>query len=66
MLRDFIEAMRRHAPDPEASDDFADQWFLDVVVPEYRLTDARVSEAEGVDPDAMVLQLERDQAIARF
>ena len=41
VLQDFLAAMRPFAPDPAAYDAFAQQWFLQVVVPEYRLTGAR-------------------------
>jgi ABC-2 type transport system permease protein len=41
VLEDFIAAMRKFAPDPAAYDAFVNQWFLQVVLPEYRLSDAR-------------------------
>lgn len=41
-LPDFIDSMRPFAPDVEQFDRFVEQWFYDVVVPEYRLSDARV------------------------
>ena len=133
VLQDFVRVLRPHAPDPDAYDDFVDQWFFDVVVPEFRLSDAEVDAIDGawvvtatienkgtsrmpveiaaarderfdddgapnpeyrearapatlgagervdlrivcdfepdrilVDPDAMLLQLERDKAIVRF
>ena len=33
--------MRPHAPDAQRFDRFVEQWFFDVVVPEFRLHDAR-------------------------
>ncbi len=43
--------MRPFAPDSSSYDDFAEQWFLQVVVPEYRLSDAKRVEPAG-DPAA--------------
>lgn len=40
VLQDFVAAMRPYAADPAAYDDFTRQWFFEVVVPEYVLTDA--------------------------
>jgi hypothetical protein len=42
VLQDFTAAMRPFAPDPAAYDAFVQQWFHRVVVPEYRLSDARL------------------------
>ena len=39
VLQDLLESLRPHAADPTAFDAFARQWFFDVVVPEYQLTD---------------------------
>jgi ABC-2 type transport system permease protein len=44
VLQDFVATMRRFAPDPVAYDAFVRQWFFEVVVPEYRLSDARREE----------------------
>lgn len=41
VLQDFLASMRPFAPDSTNYDDFARQWFYEVVVPEYRLTDAK-------------------------
>ncbi len=41
VLQDFLAVMRRHAADPAAFDAFARQWFHQVVVPEYRVSDPR-------------------------
>jgi ABC-2 type transport system permease protein len=37
VLQDFLAVMREHAEDPQAFDEFTSQWFLEVVMPEYRL-----------------------------
>jgi len=44
VLQDFLRHMRPYAPDPEAFDAFADQWFHDVVVPEYRFSEVEKTE----------------------
>jgi ABC-2 type transport system permease protein len=41
VLQDFTAAMRPFAPDTASYDDFVRQWFHEVVVPEYQLTDAK-------------------------
>ncbi|MBZ0268223.1 hypothetical protein K8I85_08705, partial [bacterium] len=45
VLEDFVAVMQEHAPDRDAFDAFTAQWFLDVVVPEYRLSGAAKREA---------------------
>jgi ABC-2 type transport system permease protein len=45
VLQDFTEAMRRFAPDKTAYDAFVKQWFFEVVVPEYKLSDEKRTEA---------------------
>jgi aminopeptidase N len=47
VLQDFVAVMREHAPDAAAYDAFTEQWFFDVVVPEFRLAAARKEEAAG-------------------
>ena len=47
VLQDFTAAMRPFAADPAAYDDFVQQWFHQVVVPEYRLSDARMAAGPG-------------------
>jgi ABC-2 type transport system permease protein len=47
VLQDFTASMRPFAPDREAYDAFVQQWFHQVVVPEYRLSDARAVAAPG-------------------
>jgi ABC-2 type transport system permease protein len=49
VLQDFTAAMRPFAPDPAAYDDFVKQWFHQVVVPEYRLSDARKVAMPGAN-----------------
>jgi hypothetical protein len=44
VLQDFVATMRRFAPDPTAYDAFVKQWFFEVAVPEYKLSDARRDE----------------------
>lgn len=41
VLQDFTASLRPFAADPAAYDAFVKQWFHQVVVPEYRLRDAR-------------------------
>jgi hypothetical protein len=41
VLQDFEAHMRGYAPDPVAYDDFVRQWIDTVVVPEYRVHDAK-------------------------
>jgi ABC-type transport system involved in multi-copper enzyme maturation permease subunit len=41
VLQDFLAVMRRFAGDSAAFDAFARQWFHEVVLPEYRLSDPR-------------------------
>ncbi|HEX9940792.1 MAG TPA: ABC transporter permease subunit [Thermoanaerobaculia bacterium] len=50
VLQDFTAAMRPFAPDPAAYDAFVQQWFHQVVVPEYRLSDARLAGGAGGEP----------------
>ncbi len=45
VLQDFVRHMRAYAPDAAAYDAFVDQWFFQVVVPEFRLEVEDVSEA---------------------
>ncbi|MEM1041814.1 MAG: ABC transporter permease subunit [Bacteroidota bacterium] len=42
-LHDFIETLRPFAPDSAAYQDFVDQWFFEVVLPEYQLSDVEVA-----------------------
>ena len=47
VLHDFVVHMRSYAPDTASYDDFARQWFDTVVVPEYRVHDAKTVAAAG-------------------
>lgn len=47
VLQDFTAALRPFAPDPEAYDAFVRQWFHEVVVPEYRLSDAKADQDQA-------------------
>jgi hypothetical protein len=45
VLQDYVRVMREHAEDVEAYDAFVKQWFFEVVVPEYRISDVQLVEA---------------------
>jgi hypothetical protein len=47
VLHDFVVHMRKYATDTASYDDFVRQWFDTVVVPEYRVHDAKVVAAPG-------------------
>lgn len=47
VLHDFVVHMRRYASDSASYDDFVRQWFDTVVVPEYRVHDAKTVAAPG-------------------
>ena len=48
VIQDMLAVLRDFAPDTAAFDDFAAQWFHDVVVPEYEFSDVtKVQEGEG-------------------
>ncbi len=47
LLQDFVATMRPFAPDAAAFNEFVHAWFFDVVLPEYRLTDATAASAES-------------------
>jgi ABC-type transport system involved in multi-copper enzyme maturation permease subunit len=47
VLHDFVVHMRRYAADTASYDDFARQWFDTVVVPEYRVHNAKTVAAPG-------------------
>jgi hypothetical protein len=49
VLQDFTTVMRRFSPDKAAYDAFVKQWFFEVVVPEYRLSDAVQNESGDKD-----------------
>jgi ABC-type transport system involved in multi-copper enzyme maturation permease subunit len=39
VLQDYLAVMREHAPDPAAFDAYVKQWFYEVVVPQYLVSD---------------------------
>lgn len=45
VLPDYLAIMRRHAADTTAFDAFVQQWFHEVVVPQYLVSDARVASS---------------------
>lgn len=47
VLQDFIAVMREHAQDKTSFDEFVQQWFFRVVLPEYRLADAKKTAQDG-------------------
>lgn len=47
VLQDFVRVMREHSADPAAFDAFVKQWFFEVVVPEYKLHDAKRTRTPG-------------------
>lgn len=49
VLQDFTASLRPFAADPAAYDAFVKQWFHEVVVPEYRLSDARAVHDPGAE-----------------
>jgi ABC-2 type transport system permease protein len=58
VLQDFIAVMRRFASDKPAFDAFVKQWFFDVVVPEYRLSDAQINPVNGKDASDVSVHVE--------
>ncbi|MGI9516157.1 MAG: M1 family aminopeptidase, partial [Pirellulaceae bacterium] len=42
VLQDFVNHMRPYARDEQAYNDFVEQWFFDVVVPQYQFSDVRL------------------------
>jgi hypothetical protein len=47
VLQDFVATMREFATDAPAFDAFTKQWFEQVVMPEYKLSDARSQAQDG-------------------
>jgi ABC-2 type transport system permease protein len=47
VLQDFVATLREFADDPAAYDAFTKQWFFEVVVPEYRLSEAKKQKLEA-------------------
>lgn len=53
VLQDFLATMRPFAADPAAYDAFAQQWFHEVVIPQYELSGARKAK-KGAGWDVVV------------
>jgi hypothetical protein len=53
LLQDLLVVMRRHATDLPAFDAFARQWFEQVVLPEFKLWDLKVTKP---DPETWVVE----------
>ena len=47
VIQDMLAVLRDFAPDTAAFDAFAEQWFFDVVVPEYRFSDVTRTREGG-------------------
>jgi len=47
VLQDFVAAMRPFAPDSTAYEEFVEQWFFSVVMPDYRLSEATRARADA-------------------
>ncbi len=47
VLEDFVAVMREHAVDAEAFEPFVEQWFFDVVVPQYRFGEPTITPEGG-------------------
>lgn len=56
LLQNFVEFMRKFATDKPAYDAFTKQWFYEVVVPEYRLSDG-LREVSSNSPEEWVVKL---------
>jgi hypothetical protein len=49
VLQDFVATLREFADDKAGYDDFAQQWFFSVVMPEYRLSEGSRRRLDGGD-----------------
>jgi hypothetical protein len=47
VIQDMLAVLRDFAPDTTAFDAFAEQWFFDVVVPEYRFSGVTKAQEDG-------------------
>jgi len=54
LLQDFVATLRPFAPDGDAFDAFCEQWFFEVVVPEYELEDGELTEREDGSWDVTI------------
>ena len=48
LMNGFASVLREFADDPQAFDEFVEQWFDDVVLPEYRIENVR-TDGNGAD-----------------
>jgi len=53
LIEDLVAVMREHAENKQAFDEFANQWFFDVVVPEYKFHDVTRTRISGEGDDAL-------------
>jgi ABC-2 type transport system permease protein len=58
VLQNFLAVMREHADDTTAFDVFTRQWFFEVVVPEYHLSEARLEPANAAGEWEVTLRVE--------
>jgi hypothetical protein len=58
VLQDLIAVMRRFAADQAAFDAFVKQWFFEVVVPEYQLSNAKRQQVTGEDVWEVTVRVE--------
>ena len=47
VIQDMLAVLRDFAPDTAALDAFTEQWFFDVVVPEYKFSDVTKAQEDG-------------------
>jgi ABC-2 type transport system permease protein len=52
VLQDFVAVVREFAPDPAVYDAFVKQWFFEVAVPKYELSDAARTSVAASDGSA--------------
>jgi ABC-2 type transport system permease protein len=58
VLQDFVAVMRRSAPDKAAYDAFVKQWFFEVAVPEFHLSDAQQKPSGEQDATDVSVRVE--------
>ena len=57
VIQDMLAVLRGFAPDTAAFDGFADQWFHDVVVPEYEFSDVtKTRESDGAGGEEWIVR----------
>jgi hypothetical protein len=56
VIQDFVAVMRPYAPDKAVFDDFVRQWFFEIVIPEYRLSEIhKQKRGAGWEVTALIL-----------